>query len=103
MRGSDAVVQLERRNGRPRAAWARLSDPGNPKARPLAGARPPLSIDTHGHVGPDFNTSEQLSRDQIRTELDYGDGVMPSYGDRLNAGEREAVIEFGFRTLQQRR
>jgi len=32
------------------------------------------SAHTHGQVGPDFDTSEQLNRDQIRTELDYGDG-----------------------------
>jgi hypothetical protein len=54
-------------------------------------------------VGPDFDTSEQLRRDQIRTELDYGDGVMPSYRDRLSARERDAVIEFVFQTLHQRR
>jgi mono/diheme cytochrome c family protein len=61
------------------------------------------SAHTHGQVGPDFDTSEQLNRDQIRTELDYGDGVMPSFRGRLSAQERDAVIEFVFQTLNQRR
>ena len=60
------------------------------------------SVHTHGQVGPDFDTSEQLNRDQIRTELDYGDGVMPSYRDRLSARQLDAVIEFVFHTLHQR-
>lgn len=61
------------------------------------------SARTYGHVGPDFDTSEQLNRGQIRTELDYGDGVMPSFRDRLSARQRDAVIEFVFQTLHQRR
>jgi mono/diheme cytochrome c family protein len=61
------------------------------------------SAHTHGQVGSDFDTSEQLGRDQIRTELDYGDGVMPSYRDRLTARQRDAVVEFVFQTLRQRR
>jgi mono/diheme cytochrome c family protein len=61
------------------------------------------SAHAHGQVGPDFNTSEQLNRDQIRTELDYGEGVMPSFRDRLSARQRDAVIEFVFQTLHQRR
>jgi mono/diheme cytochrome c family protein len=61
------------------------------------------SAHTHGHVGPDFDTSEQLNREMIRTELDYGDGIMPSFRDRLTAQQRDAVIEFVFQTLHQRR
>jgi mono/diheme cytochrome c family protein len=61
------------------------------------------SAHTHGQVGPDFDTSEQLDRDQIRVELDYGDGVMPSYRDRLSASERDAVVEFVFQALHHRR
>jgi mono/diheme cytochrome c family protein len=61
------------------------------------------SAHTHGQVGPDFDTSEQLGRDQIRTELEYGDGVMPSYQHRLTARQRDAVTEFIFQTLRQRR
>jgi mono/diheme cytochrome c family protein len=61
------------------------------------------AVHTHGQVGPDFDTSEQLNRDQIRAELDDGDGVMPSYRKRLTAGQLDAVIEFVFRTLHDRR
>ena len=61
------------------------------------------SAHTHGQVGPNFDTSEQLNRNQIRTEVDYGDGVMPSFRDRLSAGQRDAVIEFVFQALHQRR
>jgi mono/diheme cytochrome c family protein len=61
------------------------------------------SVHTHGQTGPDFDTSEPLGRDQIRTELDYGDGVMPSYRDRLTPGQLDAVIEFVYHTLHHRR
>jgi mono/diheme cytochrome c family protein len=61
------------------------------------------SAHTHGHVGPDFDVSEQLDREMIRTELDYGDGIMPSFRDRLSARQLAAVIEFVFQTLDQRR
>jgi mono/diheme cytochrome c family protein len=61
------------------------------------------SVHTHGQVGPDFDTSEQLNRDQIRTQLDYGGGGMPSYRDRLTDRQRDAVIEFVYHTLHQRR
>jgi mono/diheme cytochrome c family protein len=61
------------------------------------------SAHTHGQVGPDFDTSEQLGRDAIRTQLDNGGGGMPSFRDRLTARQRDAVIEFVFQTLHQRR
>lgn len=61
------------------------------------------SVHTHGQIGPDFDTSEQLGRDQIRTELDYGDGVMPSFSHHLTAGQLDAVIEFVFETMHNRR
>jgi mono/diheme cytochrome c family protein len=60
------------------------------------------SAHAYGRVGPDFDTSEQLNRDMIRTELDHGDGVMPSFRDRLTVRQRDAVIEFVFQTLHQR-
>ena len=67
------------------------------------GCHTAASARTHGQVGPDFDTSEPLSRKQIRTEVDFGAGVMPAYRDRLSAGQRDAVIEFVFQTLHQRR
>ena len=61
------------------------------------------SVHTHGGVGPNFDTSEQLDRDQIRIQLDYGGGGMPPFRDRLSAGQRDAVIEFVYQTLHHRR
>ncbi len=61
------------------------------------------SLHTHGQVGPDFDTSEQLNLDQIRAELDYGDGVMPSFRDRLTAEQLAAVTQFVFDTLHDGR
>lgn len=61
------------------------------------------SVHTNGRVGPSFDRSEQLNRDQIRTELDYGEGGMPSFRDRLTDSQRVAVIEFVYQTLHQRR
>jgi mono/diheme cytochrome c family protein len=54
-------------------------------------------------VGPNFDISEQLDRDQIRIQLDYGGGGMPPFRDRLTGGQRDAVIEFVYQTLHRRR
>jgi hypothetical protein len=54
-------------------------------------------------VGPDFDTSEQLNREMIATQLDYGGGGMPSFRGRVSGQRRDAVIEFVFKTLHQRR
>jgi mono/diheme cytochrome c family protein len=56
----------------------------------------------HGHIGPDFDTSEQLNREQIRSELTHGDGVMPSFRDRLTPAQMQAVTEFVYGTLHRR-
>lgn len=61
------------------------------------------SVHTHGGVGPNFDTSEQLNRDQIRIQLDYGGGGMPAFRDRLTSRQRDAVIEFVYQTLHRRR
>lgn len=61
------------------------------------------SVHSRGRVGPSFDTSEQLGRNQIRIELDYGANGMPAYRERLTAKQREAVVEFVYETLHQRR
>ena len=61
------------------------------------------SVHSHGGVGPNFDTSEQLNRAQIRIQLDYGGGGMPAFRDRLTDRQREAVVEFVYQTLHHRR
>ncbi len=41
------------------------------------------SVHTQGQEGPDFDTSEPLTRAQIRIRLNLGEGGMPSFCDRL--------------------
>jgi mono/diheme cytochrome c family protein len=53
--------------------------------------------------GPDFATSEQLTRAQIRFQLNLGVGGMPSFRNRLTAHQEAAVTEFVFQTLHHRR
>jgi mono/diheme cytochrome c family protein len=61
------------------------------------------SVGAHGTVGPDFDTSEQLDRGQIRRQLNEGVGGMPSFRARLTPREEDAVTEFVFQTLHRRR
>jgi mono/diheme cytochrome c family protein len=61
------------------------------------------SVGAHGRVGPNFDTSEQLGRAQIRSQLNQGVGGMPSFRDRLTARQEDAVTEFVFQTLHKRR
>ena len=49
---------------------------------------------THGTVGPNFDTSEQLSAAQIREQLVIGAGGMPSFRTRLSPRERAQVARF---------
>src|SRR5437763_17151735 len=60
-------------------------------------------VHTHGQVGPDFDTSEKLSRAQIRAQLDVGVGGMPSFRGRLSQRQRDAVTEFVYKTMHRRR
>jgi mono/diheme cytochrome c family protein len=48
----------------------------------------------HGKTGPDLDTSERLDRAGIRSQLDVGEGGMPSYTHRLTARQKAAVTEF---------
>jgi mono/diheme cytochrome c family protein len=57
----------------------------------------------HGRIGPDFDTSERLDRAQIRDQLDYGGGGMPSYGRRLTTAQKDAVTEFLYVATHPRR
>lgn len=50
----------------------------------------------HGNTGPDLDTSERLDRAGIRSQLDIGEGGMPSYTRRLTARQKAAVTEFVF-------
>lgn len=61
------------------------------------------SANTHGSIGPNFDTSEQLDRAQIHTQLNAGVGGMPSFRDRLTPRQEDAVTEFVFQTLHRRR
>jgi mono/diheme cytochrome c family protein len=61
------------------------------------------SAHTRGRAGPDFDTSEPLSRAQIRRQLDRGEGGMPSFRGRLTPHQQTAVTEFVFQTLHRRR
>ncbi|HYY21083.1 MAG TPA: cytochrome c [Thermoleophilaceae bacterium] len=61
------------------------------------------SAHTHGQAGPDFDTSEPLSRAQIRRQLNRGEGGMPSFRGRLTRRQEEAVTEFVFQTMHRRR
>ncbi len=49
---------------------------------------------THGQIGPDFNTSERLSFEQIRSQLNLGLGGMPSFRGLLTDREETAVAAF---------
>lgn len=56
-----------------------------------------------GKLGPDFDTSEQLTRSEILMMLDAGVGGMPSFRHRLSAREQAAVTAFLYAALQRRR
>jgi mono/diheme cytochrome c family protein len=57
----------------------------------------------HGRIGPDFDTSEQLTRTQILLQINAGGGSMPSFRDSLTAQQKNAVTEFVFDVLHQPR
>ena len=61
------------------------------------------SVGAHGASGPDFDTSERLSRAQIRSALFEGANGMPSYRGRLTGAQADAVTEFVFQTLRHQR
>jgi mono/diheme cytochrome c family protein len=58
---------------------------------------------THGRIGPDFDTSERLTRAQILFQITIGGGGMPSFRDSLSSRQKNAVTEFVFHVLHQRR
>ena len=58
---------------------------------------------SRGGTGPDFATSEQLSRAQIHFYLNLGVGGMPSFRNRLSDHEEAAVTEFVYQTLHHQR
>jgi mono/diheme cytochrome c family protein len=60
------------------------------------------SAHARGQIGPDFDTSEQLNRAQILTEIDAGANGMPSYQHTLTPREKRAIIEFIFQTMHTR-
>ena len=61
------------------------------------------SAHTRGRLGPDFDTSEKLSRAQILEEIDGGANGMPSYQNTLTPREKRAVTEFIFQTMHPQR
>jgi mono/diheme cytochrome c family protein len=60
------------------------------------------AVHARGGIGPDFDTSEPLTRAEIRLDLDAGVGGMPSYRGRLGRHAHDAVTEFVFETLSRR-
>jgi mono/diheme cytochrome c family protein len=60
------------------------------------------SAGTHGHVGPDFDTSERLTRAHIQREVLYGEDGMPSFHGRISHEQETAVVDFVFQTLHRR-
>ena len=60
------------------------------------------AVHARGGEGPDFDTSEALSRAEIRLDLDAGVGGMPSYRSRLSRRQHDAVTEFVYETLSRR-
>jgi hypothetical protein len=71
--------------------------------RPAARAATHWPRRAHGRIGPDFDTSERLDRAQIRDQLDYGGGGMPSYRRRLTTAQKDAVTEFLYVATHPRR
>ncbi|MEA2428330.1 MAG: hypothetical protein QOF37_1958 [Thermoleophilaceae bacterium] len=47
-----------------------------------------------GALGPNFDTSEKLTRPEIVQQLNAGTGGMPSYRARLSERQKTAVAEF---------
>ena len=58
---------------------------------------------TRGRSGPDLDTSERLSRAQIRAALTEGANGMPNYEGRLNAAQLDALAAFIYRATHARR
>jgi cytochrome c551 len=57
---------------------------------------------TRGRIGPDLDTSEQLTRTQILLQINAGGGGMPSFRDSLTTEQKNAVAEFVFNAQHQR-
>jgi mono/diheme cytochrome c family protein len=60
------------------------------------------AVRSRGGAGPDFDTSERLSRGQIRRSLVEGVNGMPSYAARLTERSQAAVTEFLYRVTRER-
>jgi mono/diheme cytochrome c family protein len=61
------------------------------------------AVHARGGIGPDFDTSEPLTRAQIRLQLDAGVGGMPSFRSRLTRRQQDAVVEFVYEELARQR
>jgi len=61
------------------------------------------AVGARGSLGPNFDTSEKLSRAQIESQLNAGVGGMPSYRGRLNPRQQAAVASFLFAEMHRRR
>ncbi|MCW3064821.1 MAG: cytochrome c [Solirubrobacterales bacterium] len=62
-----------------------------------------VAAPSHGTLGPNLDTSERLTRRQIRTQLDAGVGGMPSFQGRLTGHQQDAVAEFVYELMYHRR
>lgn len=52
------------------------------------------AVGARGGSGPDFDTSERLTRAQLRAALTEGANGMPSYAGRLAPAQLDAVAAF---------
>ena len=59
-----------------------------------AGCHTLRAAGARGTLGPNFDTSEKLTRPQIIQQLNAGTGGMPSFRDRLSEPQKKAVAEF---------
>lgn len=57
---------------------------------------------TRGPSGPDFDTSEKLTRGEIIQQLNAGNGGMRSFRSRLSDRQETAVAEFLFAAMHAR-
>jgi mono/diheme cytochrome c family protein len=62
-----------------------------------------VAAHSHGTLGPNLDTSERLDRRQIHTQLNAGVGGMPSFQHRLTAHQQDAVAEFVYELMHNRR
>jgi mono/diheme cytochrome c family protein len=67
-----------------------------------AGCHTLRAANARGTIGPNFDTSEKLTRPQIIQQLNAGTGGMPSFRERLSERQKKAVAEFLYSATHRR-